>query len=397
MDEDDFRKILKANSVFRLASSLDISFVPEKVLCRDEAIKNLIFNFRRILEEKEQPSVNCLILGKGGLGKTCTARYFGRNFKTVALENDTEIFIEYYNCIIFRNKGAIIRELLAKYTHGGGRGFSDDEALKLILKQLIREKGYMLLIIDEVHLLRSDEILAFLDIAETFGQQNTKLSIILISRNKEWITIETERILSRLNEKIKLKPYNFEETRKILEYRSDLAFKENVVDDDILSMISQIATDHENIRHGIEVLRKSGMYADRESLDSINADIIRAASNEVYPTFRGEIVDQLNDHELFTLFGISLALQKKQEPYILVDDAFEEYQIICKTYSITPHVKMSFQKYIRTLNQLKIIASKTVRIEEAERGRQIEITLLDIVLYKLTDLLKDIFSRKFRE
>ena len=183
MDEDDFRKILKANSVFRLASSLDISFVPEKVFCRDEAIKNLIYNFRRILEEKEQPSVNCLILGKGGLGKTCTARYFGRNFKTIALENDIEIFIEYYNCINFRNKGAIIRELLAKFTHGGGRGFSDDEALKLILKQLIREKGYMLLIIDEVHLLSSDEILAFLDIAETFGQQNAKLSILLISRN----------------------------------------------------------------------------------------------------------------------------------------------------------------------------------------------------------------------
>ena len=262
---------------------------------------------------------------------------------------------------------------------------------------MIREKGYMLLIIDEVHLLRSDEILAFLDIAETFGQQNAKLSIILISRYKDWMTIETERILSRLNEKIRLKPYNYEEAKKILEYRSDLAFKEYVVDDDILSMISQIVTDHENMRHGIEILRKSGIYADRESLDSINADVIRAASNEVYPTFRGEIVNQLNDHELFTLFGICLALQKKQKPFILVDDAFEEYQIICKTYSIEPHVKMSFRKYIRTLNQLKIIASKTVRIEEAERGRQIEITLLDIAVNKLSDLLKEIFSRKFRE
>jgi len=396
MDEDDFRKILKANSVFRLASSLDISFVPEKVFCRDEAIKNLIYNFRRILEEKEQPSVNCLILGKGGLGKTCTARYFGRNFKTIALENDIEIFIEYYNCINFRNKGAIIRELLAKFTHGGGRGFSDDEALKLILKQLIREKGYMLLIIDEVHLLSSDEILAFLDIAETFGQQNAKLSILLISRNKDWMTIETERILSRLNEKIRLKPYNYEEAKKILEYRRDLAFKEYVVDDDILSMISQIVTDHENMRHGIEILRKSGICADRASLDHINADIMRAASNEVYPTFRGEIVDQLNDQELLALFGIARSLINKDESFTLVDDAFEEYQIICKTYSIKPHVKMSFRKYIRTLNQLKIIASKTVRIEEAERGRQLEITLLDIPVNKLSDLLKNILSRKFR-
>ena len=395
MDEEEFRKQFMTKSVFTQANSLDMSYVPEKVFCRDEVINNLIYNFRRILEEETQPSINTLLLGPGGVGKTCTARYFGRNFKTIALEKDVNVFVEYYNCINFRSKSKIIRELLAKYTHGSGRGFSDDEALKLILKQLIREKGYMLLIIDEVHLLRSDEILAFLDIAETYGHQNAKLSIILISRNKDWMTIETERILSRLNEKIRLKPYNYEEAKKILEYRSDLAFKEYVVDDDILSMISQIVTDHENMRHGIEILRKSGLYADREGLDSINADIIRSASNEVYPTFRGEIVDQLNDQELFALFGIARSLIIKDEPFTLVDDAFEEYQVISETYSIEPHVKMSFRKYIRTLNQLKIIASKTVRIEEAERGRHLEITLLDIPALKLEEFLIEIFNKKF--
>ncbi|MHA1391216.1 MAG: Cdc6/Cdc18 family protein [Promethearchaeota archaeon] len=374
MDEEEFRKHFMTKSVFNQANSLDMSYVPEKVFCRDDAINNLIYNFRRILEEEEQPSINCLILGKGGVGKTCTARYFGRNFKTIALEKDVDVFIEYYNCINFRSKSKIIRELLAKYTHGSGRGFSDDEALKLILKQLIREKGYMLLIIDEVHLLRPDEILAFLDIAETYGHQNAKLSIILISRNKDWMTIETERILSRLNEKIRLKPYNYEESKQILEYRSELAFKEYVIDDDILNMISQIVTDHKNMRHGIEILRKSGLYADREQLNSVNADIIRAASNEVYPTFRGEIVDQLNDQELLALFGIARSLINKDEPFTLVDDAFEEYQV---------------------LNQLKIIASKTVRIEEAERGRHLEITLLDIPALKLEEFLIEIFNKKF--
>jgi len=395
MDEEEFRKQFMTKSVFTQANSLDMSYVPEKVYCRDEVINNLIYNFRRILEEETQPSVNMLLLGPGGVGKTCTARYFGRNFKTIALEKGVNVFVEYYNCINFRSKSKIIRELLAKYTHGSGRGFSDDEALKLILKQLIREKGYMLLIIDEVHLLRPDEILAFLDIAETYGHQNAKLSIILISRNKDWMTIETERILSRLNEKIRLKPYNYEESKQILEYRSELAFKEYVIDDGILSMISQIVTDHENMRHGIEILRKGGLYADRENLDSVNADIIRAASNEVYPTFRGEIVDQLNDQELFALFGIARSLIIKDEPFTLVDDAFEEYQVISETYSIEPHVKMSFRKYIRTLNQLKIIASKTVRIEQAERGRHLEITLLDIPALKLEEFLIEIFNKKF--
>ncbi|TKJ23341.1 MAG: hypothetical protein CEE43_04185 [Promethearchaeota archaeon Loki_b32] len=396
MDEDEFRKQFMKKSVFRQASSLDLSYVPEKLFCRDEALKTLIFNYRRIMEEKEQPSVNCLILGKGGVGKTCTARYFGKNFRTIAIEKDVKLFLEYFNCINFRSKSKIIRELLAKYQHGSGRGFSDDEALKLILSQLIREKGYMLLIIDEIHLLKPDEVLALLDIAETFGHQNAKLSLLLISRSKDWMTIENERILSRLNEKIRLKPYDFDESKQILKYRSEIALKENVIDEELLIMVSQIVVDHNNMRHGIEILRKSGSYCDKEGLDRIIADIIREASNDVYPTFRNDIVDELKDQELLALYGIVQSLINKDEPFTLVDDAFEDYNVICENYSIEPHVKMSFRKYVRQLTQLKIVTSKTVRIEEATRGRHLEITLLDIPVIKLAELLEDILERKFR-
>ena len=48
MDEEEFRKQFMTKSVFTQANSLDMSYVPEKVYCRDEAIKNLIYNFRVI-------------------------------------------------------------------------------------------------------------------------------------------------------------------------------------------------------------------------------------------------------------------------------------------------------------------------------------------------------------
>ena len=395
MDEDEFRAQFSSKSVFRQASSLDLSYVPERLYCRDEALRALIFNFRRILDEAEPPSINCLLLGKGGVGKTVTARYFGKNFRTIAIEKDVNLFIEYFNCINFRSKSKIIRELLAKYTHGSGRGFSDDEAIKLILTQLIRNDGYMFLIIDEVHLLKSEEVLAFLDISETFGHQNSRLSILLVSRIKDWMTIETERILSRLNEKLKLKPYDFEDSMLILQYRSEYAFKENIVNDDILTMIAQIVVEHRDMRHGIEILRKSGIYVDKEGLNNITADVIREAANEVYPTFRGDIVDRLNDQEILALYGIVRSLINTEEPYTLVDDAFEEYNVVSENYGIEPHVKMSFRKYVRQLHQLKIIASKTVRIEDATRGRHLQITLLDIPVKKLGELLEDILEKKF--
>ena len=227
MDKNTFKESFSKKSVFKNASSLDMSYVTPELLGRDEVFETLTFYFRNILEEIEQPSFNCLILGKSGVGKTAIARYFGRNFKQIAVEKGINLFVEYYNCINFRSKSKIIRELLAKHTQGSGRGFSDDEALKLILTQLIRENGYMLLIIDEIHLLQPNEIIAFLDIGETFGHQNAKLSIILVSRTKDWMRVETERMLSRIIGKIRLKPYNFDETKRILEHRCELAFKEN--------------------------------------------------------------------------------------------------------------------------------------------------------------------------
>jgi len=396
MDEETFRAEFNKKSVFRQASSLDLSYVPDKLYCRDDELRELIHTFRRIIDESQQPSITTLLTGRGGVGKTVTARFFGRNFKNIAIEEGIDLFIEYFNCINFRTKSMILRELLSKYTHGSGRGYSDDEAIKLILSQLIREKGYMLLIIDEIHLLDPKDVWALLDISESFGHQNAKLSILLISRTKDWIRIETERILSRLNSKIKLAPYNYEESLKILKYRSDTAFKEGVVSDNILEMISQIVVEHGNMRHGIEILRKCGLYADKEGFEHINADLVREASNEVYPTFRGDIIDKLSDHELLALYGICQSLKIKSESYTIVDDSYKEYQAICEAYDITPHVKMSFRKYIRQLNKLKIIASKTVRISEDKRGRRLEITLLDIPSGKLIELLDKIFSIKFK-
>jgi len=69
--------------------------------------------------------------------------------------------------------------------------------------------------------------------------------------------------------------------------------------------------------------------------------------------------------------------------------------VVCENYSIEPHVKMSFRKYVRQLSQLKIIASRTVRIEDVQRGRHLEITLLDIPAPKLAELLEEVFRKKY--
>ena len=121
---------------------------------------------------------------------------------------------------------------------------------------------------------------------------------------------------------------------KILEYRSEIALKEYVIDNELLNMVAQIVVENKNMRHGIEILRKSGLYCDKEGLDQISADIVREASDDVYPTFRADIIDDLKDQELLALHGIVRTLINNGTPFALVDDAYEEYQSICEGYSV---------------------------------------------------------------
>jgi len=304
MDENEFEKLFLKNTIFKNKSSLDLSYVPDKIFCRDEAIKTLIFNYGRIFEGREQPNINCLILGKKEVGKTVTAKFFGKLFRNIANEKDVKIFVEYYNCINFHSKTEIIRDLLAKLTCGSGRGFADDEALKLIIKQLIQDQRYMLLIIDEVPQLKRDEILALLSVTNTFGSQDAIISILMIAEEKEWSTIENEEILSRINEKILLLPYNFEESTQIIKYRSDLAFQKGVFCNDLLDLIGKITAIYQSMRCGIQILRKSGDQADEKGLDEITIPMIHEVSYE----FKLDIITQLKEQKLFTLLGITRAL-----------------------------------------------------------------------------------------
>ncbi len=100
-------------------------------------------------------------------------------------------------------------------------------------------------------------------------------------------------------------------------------------------------------------------------------------------------IDILRDHELLTLLGVVGLLRNFDQSFTIINHAFEEYKKMCKKYSVTPHNKTSFRKYIHQLIQMNLITSKPVR-----NGRFLEITLLEIPRISLTELLEDILERK---
>ena len=64
-----------------------------------------------------------------------------------------------------------------------------------------------------------------------------------------------------------------------------------------------------------------------------------------------------------------------------------------ENFEVEPHVKMSFRKYIRQLNTLKVLKADSIRIDDEGRGRHLKITLLDIPAEKLEEYLEEMLEK----
>ncbi len=396
MGEDLFDKFLRTESVFKDQSTLNQAWVPkegEKLICRDAELKKLLAIHRPVIETGGSFSVNTLIVGLGGIGKSLTVRYFGKKFREIALKKEVNLTVEYYDCLQHRSKSSILRHISERLHYSTGHGYSDNEIMEQILKDLIKRNESLLIILDEVHNLSSEEILALLNTSIGFGEHNSRFCIICVSRPADWFKVDNEKISSRIQDKIKLQPYSKDEALEILKYRRSLAFRPGILEDPELDLITDIVVDQKNMRVGIDIMRKCGIRTDELNLPQINSEMILASREIVSPTFRADIIDNLKKHERLTLWAIARTLRNTGEPFTMVEEAFENYELLCEEMNVKPHVPMSFRKYIRNLANVKAVHKDYLNPTKDKKGRQIQIKLIDITPDKLDEYFTERIPR----
>jgi len=290
--------------------------------------------------------------------------------KQLALENNFKLddfFVEYFNCLTFTSSSHIMRQLLGKITYGSGRGYSEDEVVKLILSTLKTRKQYLFLIIDEAHNLSEKDLLSLLNMQETFNKENTRLSMLFISRNSQWYKIETEKITSRITAKVQLDFYSYEGAFTILKERAKKAFKDEAITKKALETLTEIVIKTKNLRHGIDILRRAGQFSDKNNLKKITPAIIKRFRTQAYTQFL-EKIEHLDINHLLSLLGILECVRASSQRETTTNESFERYQQLCLNYGLRPHVKMSFRKYCRDLLENKLINSRVERVKKG-RGR----------------------------
>ncbi len=365
--DEIFRNTLFGTSVFKDETKLFREYIPEQLPRREKELERISRDFRPIFKDKVNFPVNIALSGKSGVGKTVLAKYFCERLVDLSKSLNKKIEYQYCNCYTYRSKSAILYHLLSKLYDATSRGFEPENLLLDLHNRLKRDSKKLLLILDEIHVLNTDEILFFLQFTEP------NIYYILISRDYFFKKILNVNLSGRINDHIKLEGYSKDDLIQILNSRVE-AFKQGVINREIIEMIADVASNTQNARHAIEILYHAGKIADCSKNDKniITAEMVREAKNYIFPETSSKILKTLKKNELFAILALARCLLIEDCPDVSIKEAYSYFKIVCEEFGMKPKTQNMFTKSIKQLidlgliiqlyNQSKIIHKKPLKI-----------------------------------
>ena len=264
-----FKDILAHNeSLFLDTLALDLEYVPQIVPYRESQQKYIAECIKPLFSNRN--GRNLFIHGLSGIGKTVAVKHI---FNELNKETD-DIATIYINCWKKDTEYKILKDICEQINFKFITNKSSDELFEDVKKLLNRTS--VVICFDEIDKIQSNEIIY------SFLEDILRKTIIFISNDNKWLLDLDSRIKSRLSlEMLEFKPYNYEETKGILNHRIDLAFVPNVFEKDTLKLVIDKTYETNDIRSGIFLLKQSGDIAESKSSRKITHDHIKEAISKL--------------------------------------------------------------------------------------------------------------------
>jgi cell division control protein 6 len=380
----------KGKSVFKNYKVLDFDYVPKDLPHRDSQLNRMAIMFAPIIESNV--SQNAFITGPTGTGKTVLSKKFASDFQTAARKNKKNVEVVFVNCRQRNTENAVMLKVLTHFQpYFPDRGFSINEMMESLRKELHKNKAHLIVVLDEVDVLlkkskTSDIIYHFSRFNEEGIDTKKLLSLILISQKNIFDMMDSPSISTfKRGNVIKTNKYAREELQAIVNQRIELAFHEDTVDLGVSDLIADNAAEWGDARFAIELLEKAGMLADENKEQLVSPEHVRAAKAETYSTITESKLLDLDKNRKLILMAISRCLKKNA--YTTTGDTEKMYAVICEEFEEKKLGHTQFWKYIKELDAIGIIQAK--KSSKGLVGTTTLISLPDIPAKVLEDKLNE--------
>ena len=348
------------NIIFKDKKPLDHRFLPEKLVHREEQIRQIAKYWVDALNQVT-PS-NVTLYGKTGTGKTAASKFAREQLIDAASHKNVFVKVEYIRCTDYTTEYQVIAQLCQKLGRDvPNRGWTKGEIVNtfrdIFKTNAFGKKLILIVILDEIDILLDkdgDGILYTLT-------RTDNVSVLSISNYLDFKNLIKSRVTSRLNDKeIVFPPYGADQLSDILSERAQLSFNDDVLDSDVIPLCSAMAAKEEgDARYALDLLKNAGELAFDENAEKVTSEHVRIAKDRIEHNKVTEIIQTLPLQQQRVLEAI-LNLTKQGDE-ISSGKLYDEYKELSKQDAVTYRRIFDF---INELELLGIISTNTI-----SRGR----------------------------
>lgn len=372
---------MQHQSVFKDESKLDINYIPHKLPHRETQYRILLEFFNFILRCPEKMSQRVILTGDVGTGKTALAQYFGASITSEANKRALKFRYIHVNCREYRGSLSPILHRAVTFFRPNYplRGYGPEEILGTLLQVLDEENAQMILTLDEFDSLiekeGSDAVYKLTRLQEMRQGKPQRLSFIFIMRDLKAIDQLDESAKSTLQRSIiRLERYGKPQLIDILNDRVLMAFEISAVPEDVVDLISELAyAETGNARFGIELLWRSGKYADAEDAGCVKPEYVRMAVSSIIPGLRRSELSGLGLHEKIFLLAVAKLFKENEQAYVSFSEVEKAYAIACEEFDEKPNGHTQIWNYAQYLSKIGVLKTKVTTVET--RGRTTRLSL----------------------
>lgn len=351
---------LGKKTVFKDKKPLDHRFLPENLPHRNEQIMQIAKYWSEALNNVTPSDVT--LYGKTGTGKTAAAKFAKEQLNEAAKDKNVFVRVEYIRCTDYTTEYQVIAQLCQQLGRNvPHRGWTKGEIVNTF-RDIFRQTSFgkkliLIVILDEIDILLEkdgDGILYTLT-------RTDNVSILSISNYVDFKKFIKPRVMSSLRDKeIVFPPYGADQLADILSERAELAFDEDVLEDDVIPLCSAMAAKEEgDARYALDLLRTAGEIAVDEDSDIVRGEYVRQAKDVIEHNKVTDIIRTLPSQQQRVLEAILILTQQNEE--ITSGKLYDTYKEVSKGDSVTYRRIFDF---INELEMLGIISTNTI-----SRGR----------------------------
>lgn len=346
-------------------------YQPDQLVGRDEELETYQTALQPVINN-EQPN-NVFLYGKTGVGKTAATRYLMNHLREDAAQyDDLDLTVQFLNCDGLTSSYQIATRLVNKFRAETDQisttGYPRAHVYDMLWDEIDSRDGTIVIVLDEVDHVEDDSILYQLPRARANGHISTaKVGIIGISNDFSFRDNLSPKVKSSLCEQeIHFPAYDAGELRQILQQRAEVAFRDDVLETDVIPLCAAYgAKDAGDARQSLDLLMKAGDIArDDDSSGTVSVDHVEQGRQELERGRIKEGITGLTEHGHLVLYAI-VTLELEEETPIRSRDIRPRYSRFAELASREPLVPRRMRDHLSELAMLGIL-----NVTERNEGRR---------------------------